>query len=66
MIRFKPQLKNIFAVGTDDKLNLYKALLDCFQAAIHLLCNIHIVDAIKRECDDLGINPDFVSKRLLE
>ena len=65
MIRFKPQLKNIFAVGTDDDLNLYTPLLDCFQAAIHLLCTIHIVDAIKRECDDLGINPDFCIQEII-
>ena len=65
IIRFKPQLKNIFVVGTDHELNLYKALLDCFQAAIHLLCTIHIVDAIKREYDDLGINPDFCIQEII-
>ena len=57
IIRFKPQLKNIFVVGTDDELNLHIALLDYFQATINLLCTIHIVDA--------GMRPPWNQSRFL-
>ena len=56
MIRYKPELKYLFAFGTDDELALHTALTDCFQSAIHLLCIIHLKEAIERECQQLGGN----------
>ena len=65
MIRFKPELRNVFAFGTDDETALHKALSDCFQTAIHLLCAIHLKEAIEHECKKIDVDYDQCIKEIM-
>lgn len=55
MIRYDTDLQGILAFGTDGELALSKAFESAFPFAVHLLCDMHMEDAITSKLKDLGI-----------
>lgn len=55
LLQNSPNLKNLQVFGTDGDVNLSNAFEVCFPSSIHLLCDIHMVDNIKRKLNKLNI-----------
>ena len=47
----------VLVVGTNGELNLSKPLLNVFQSAMHLRCDMHMKDNIKSKLSSLGVPP---------
>lgn len=59
MVRLCPGLANIKAFGTDEEINVYRALQTCFKDADHLLCSIHVKDNVFKKLSELNVEqPD--------
>ena len=59
MLRLKPSLKNILAVGSDRDKAIKNGLSQVFPSAVFLACKKHFEDDIKRKLTELGINGSY-------
>lgn len=57
MVRCHPPCAGVLAVGTDGEQNLSNPLLNVFQSAMHLRCDMHMKDNIKSKLSSLGVPP---------
>lgn len=55
MLQASADLKNIKVFGTDGDENLSNAFQVCFTDAKHLLCDVHMIDNIKKKLNALDI-----------
>lgn len=57
MVRSHPPCAGVLVVGSDGELNLSNPLLNVFQSAMHLPCDMHMKHNIKSKLSSLGVPP---------
>ena len=56
IVKYLPETKGVLVIGTDGEEDLRNALYSVFTDAIHLRCDMHLKDNVKRELLELNIN----------
>ena len=65
LLKIKPSIRNVVAVGTDGEQALVKALRAVFsEQTIHLRCFFHMKDNIRRKLTDLLV-PESVREEIV-
>ena len=64
MVRCHPPCAGVLVVGTDGDVNQANPLLNVFFSAMHLRCDIHMKDNIKKKLSSLGV-PNHVAREYM-
>ena len=56
IVKYRPETKGVLVIGTDGEENLWNALCSVFTDAVHLRCDMHLKDNVKRKLLELNIN----------
>lgn len=57
MVKYRPETRGVLVIGTDGEENISKALSNVFADAVHLRCDMHLKDNVKRKLSELRIEP---------
>ena len=66
MLQNCPNMRNLRCFGTDGDVNLGNAFEVCFTKAAHLLCDLHMVDNIKKKLNQLNIKGNIAKNYIVD